>query len=490
MKKNYRVVCGDALETLKNIPSNIINCCVTSPPYWGLRDYGVEGQLGLEKTPEEYVGKVVKIFREVRRVLRKEGVMFLNLGDSYATRNVPIYGTCDTIPQDCPLHGSFWNHPCDGCQAVSVLRSFGKDRFASPKLSDDSLVPTLEHKEFGNGHSPTSRSFPQKQIHQSSCAIQGRDDSQGHVDEPLLSFQESMPDEFFPRFQDDYSRKDNPSSFQDEAGEKIHDEMLSSGKMVCIADTSQTSFSSDGRMNINHNVYPCRYSTKKNQISQELKPKDLVGIPWLVAFALRADGWYLRQDIIWYKTNPLPESVKDRCTKAHEYIFLLSKSKKYYYDAEAIAEPITDSTAIRLLQDIENQRGSNRVPTKTNGPMKAVINKKFTKEMGGGGTTFVGHKGYKKADGTLIVKPTRNKRSVWTVTTKPFKGAHFATFPQDLILPCVLAGCPENGIILDPFSGAGTTGLVALKNNRRVYMIELNSKYIQITKERFKKEGF
>jgi len=207
------------------------------------------------------------------------------------------------------------------------------------------------------------------------------------------------------------------------------------------------------------------------------KAKQLQGIPWRVAFALQADGWYLRQDIIWHKPNPMPESVQDRCTKAHEYIFLLSKSQKYYYDADAIAESVTDSTAIRLLQDIENQIGSDRVPNKTNGTMKAVGGKKFTSDMGGGGTTFVGHSGYTKADGTSSLKATRNKRSVWTVTTKPYKGAHFATFPSDLIEPCILAGAPAGGIVLDPFMGSGTTAAVAIDNGRDYLGCELNFAY-------------
>ena len=187
-----------------------------------------------------------------------------------------------------------------------------------------------------------------------------------------------------------------------------------------------------------------------------LKPKDLIGIPWRVAFALQADGWYLRQDIIWHKPNPMPESVTDRCTKAHEYIFLLSKSPQYYFDNEAIKEPVANSSVSRLSQNnLSNQLGSNRVPFKTNGTMKAVGNTE-----------------------------NRNKRSVWTVTTKPFKGAHFATFPPDLIEPCILAGCPEGGTVLDPFGGAGTTGLVASNHNRNSILCELNPKYAQLALDR------
>jgi DNA modification methylase len=187
-----------------------------------------------------------------------------------------------------------------------------------------------------------------------------------------------------------------------------------------------------------------------------LKTKDLIGIPWMVAFALRADGWYLRQDIIWHKPNPMPESVQDRCTKAHEYIFLLSKSPKYYFDHEAIKEDSVDP---------ESHKGM-----KLRSADKRVGDKYFATKVGN------------HAVGKIYAK--KNKRSVWTVTTKPFKGAHFATFPLDLIEPCILAGCPEGGIVLDPFGGAGTTGLVANKHKRDAILIELNADYVDIINNR------
>ena len=180
-----------------------------------------------------------------------------------------------------------------------------------------------------------------------------------------------------------------------------------------------------------------------------LKPKDLIGIPWMLAFALRADGWYLRQDIIWHKPNPMPESVRDRCTKAHEYVFLLSKSERYYFDGEAIMEPVAASTVERLSQPtLQQQEGSCRVPGKTNGNMKAV------------GRT-----------------DKRNRRSVWTVATQPYKGAHFATFPPALIEPCILAGSRPGDIVLDPFMGSGTTAAVALQHGRQYLGCELNPAY-------------
>jgi len=307
---------GNSIDILKNIESESVNCCVTSPPYFRLRNYNVENQIGLEQTPDEYVQKMVEVFREIKRVLKKDGTLWLNLGDSY--------------------NGSGKN--------------FG-------------------HK---NGISK-----------------------------------------------------------------------------ICMQASNKGSIG----------LLP----TKVNG----LKPKDLIGIPWRVAFALQNDGWYLRSDIIWHKTNAFPESVLDRPSRSHEYIFLLSKSRKYYYDCESIKEP---SKFVERKSDI-NKSKDNR--------------KFFDKTMGGGGTSFKGHSGYYKEDGTPIGTPgKRNKRSVWIISTKPFSGAHFATFPPDLIKPCILAGCPENGIVLDPFFGSGTTGYVSQMLNRRWIGIDLNKDYCDIASDR------
>jgi len=329
---------GDCRETMRKWAAEgvRVQTCVTSPPYFGLRDYGHDGQIGLEQTPEEYIAAMVEVFRCVWDVLADDGTLWLNIGDSYAA--------------------------------------------------------------------------------QGGAQVQG---------------------------------------------------------------TKQTKGSQAGAWN---------GDTRKPPAG--IKPKDLIGIPWMLAFALRADGWYLRQDIIWHKPNPMPESVRDRCTKAHEYIFLLSKSQRYYYDKESSAEPIADSSAIRLLQNIQNQNGSNRVPGKTNGAMKAVGRKPFTNDMAGGGSGMVGHSGYRRFDGTLMIKPTRNRRSVWTVTTKPYKGAHFATYPPDLIEPCILSGSREGDIVLDPFMGSGTTAYVALKHNRQYLGCELNESYKGLQNERIAKFVF
>jgi site-specific DNA-methyltransferase (adenine-specific) len=203
------------------------------------------------------------------------------------------------------------------------------------------------------------------------------------------------------------------------------------------------------------------YGVTRPKPSKGIKPKDLIGIPWRVALALQQDGWYLRQDIIWHKPNPMPESVKDRCTKAHEYIFLLSKNVKYYFDNEAIKE---DSKYHG--KDKRSDKGNIRYEGKR-----------------------TSNKDTKAQQSFVTINPKKNKRSVWTITTKPFKGAHFATFPKDLIEPCVLAGCPEGGTVLDPFGGSGTTGIVAVNHNRNAVLCELNQEYIDLAKDRINQEG-
>jgi DNA modification methylase len=322
------IMVGDCREKLLELPDASVHCCVTSPPYFGLRDYGVDGQMGLEPTPDEFVAGMVEVFQEVKRVLRDDGTLWLNIGDTYAGG--------------------------------------------------------------GNG--------------------------------------------------------------------------------------GGGSFAAD---RANWRVVPER---KGQRLAVErCKAKDLVGIPWMLAFALRADGWYLRQEIIWHKPNPMPESVRDRCTKAHEQIFLLSKQPRYYYDAEAITEPVSPNTHARISQDVMAQVGSARAHAggKTNGNMKAVIRSPKLQEPGSGiknNSSF--------ANAVCMPVARRNKRSVWTVTTKPFKEAHFATFPPDLIEPCILAGCPEGGVVLDPFGGAGTTGFVADRLGRDAILIELNPEYAAIAERR------
>lgn len=303
---SYEILQGDSLAVLRTLPDESVNCCVTSPPYWGLRDYGVAGQIGLESTPDEFVARLVDVFREVRRVLKADGTCWVNLGDSYAANR--------------------------GYQ-----------------------VSQSKHQSHDYGDSNASR------------------------------------------------------------------------------------------------------------VPVGLKPKDLVGIPWRVAFALQADGWWLRQDIIWHKPNPMPESVRDRCTKAHEYVFLLTKAERYWWDAEAMSEPLA-----------RPEEANRKTPAVFGGADKWVDAKKQSRLHSGN-----------EYKGTPT--GTRNRRSVWTIATQPTPEAHFATFPLELPEMCLRAGCPVDGVVLDPFNGAGTTGLAALKNGRRYIGIELNPEYVEITHQRFQK---
>lgn len=306
---SIRLLIGDCRERLRELPDQSAHTCVTSPPYFGLRDYGHAGQIGLEDTPAAFVAEMVEVFREVRRVLRDDGTLWLNLGDSYAG-----------------YHGN-----------------------------KNAAVPTS----------------------------------------------------------------------------------ATNGWMGGTNENARTS------------------TANRNG----LKQKDLIGIQWRVAFALQDDGWYLRQDIIWAKPNPMPESVTDRCTKAHEYVFLLSKGPRYHFDAAAISE---DAVAADFVSRYRTPQAGKNL---TNGDRKD------------GDQKATG--GFPSDDFTR-----RNRRSVWNVATQPFKEAHFATYPPELIEPCILAGCPQGGTVLDPFGGAGTTGLVADRLQRNAILIELNPTYAEIAKKR------
>lgn len=307
------ILIGDVKDKLKELPDKSVNCVVTSPPYWGLRDYGNEGQLGLEKTPQEYVERMVNVFREVRRVLSDDGTLWLNIGDTYKPNGK------------------------GAMKAGFNERYFGK-KFESDKQSAE----------------------------------------ENHLD--------------------------------------------------------------------------------RSAFKADVKEKELVGIPWRLAFALSDDGWYLRQDIIWAKPNVMPESVRDRCTKSHEYLFLMTKSPKYYYDHIAIKEPVSEVS----LKRAKSGWKTNRPSAKTS-PDGINVEKM----------------------GERFVNPTgRNKRDVWFIPTASFKGAHFAVMPERLVEPCVLAGCPEGGVVLDPFFGSGTVGVVAKRNNRNYIGIELNPDYAKIAQDR------
>jgi DNA modification methylase len=318
----YQLVVGDCLETMKGLDAGSVQCCVTSPPYLGLRDYGHPDQIGLEETPDAYVAKLVDVFREVKRVLRDDGTVWVVIGDSYATTPTGNMGT------KSKLNGAY-----------------------------------------------TSETYTRTIAEQ-------------------------------------YTKHTRPP------------------------------------------------------IPVGLKPKDLIGIPWMVAFALRADGWWLRSDIIWHKPNPMPESVTDRPTKAHEYIFLLSKSKSYFYDADAIRE---ENAGILPYGDKRNFK----------------MNNESAQGRHGKGSMFAG--GTREEYIEKYYTNGRNRRSVWTVTTKPYAEAHFATFPEALIEPCILAGSKVGDTVLDPFCGSGTTLAVALRHGRNGIGIELNADYIALAERRIGK---
>lgn len=298
---------GDVRARLKELTDESVQTCITSPPYWGLRDYGNDQQIGLEQSPEDYINELLNVFREVKRILKKDGTLWLNIGDSYSSYK----------------------------DSKSISQTLAK----------------------------------------------GTTKELAHV--------------------------------------------MEKGKSV----------SRNGKLLKNAG----------------LKNKDLVGIPWLLAFALRADGWYLRQDIIWHKPNPMPESVRDRCTKSHEYLFLLSKSERYLFDNEAIKEPVKQDWGVR-----------NR------------DNGKYHNE----GSGLTPHTGLTKS------YEMRNKRDVWSITTKPFKGAHFAVMPEALVEPCILAGSKKGDLVLDPFLGSGTVGVVALKHERNFVGVEINKDYAEMAKKR------
>lgn len=304
-RARFEVHQGDALEQLRALPDGLARCCITSPPYWGLRDYQHAEQLGLEPTPEAYVARLVEVLREVRRVLAEDGTLWLNLGDSYAQNGGP------------------------GWQGKNGQRA---DR-----------------------------------------------------------------------------------------------------RFTAVRDT-----------------VPMREVGRRAPYG--LKPKDMIGLPWRVAFALQADGWWLRSDIIWAKLNPTPESVEDRPTKAHEYLFLLARSRRYYYDGAAIAEPAIEA------------KSGNRTRAYPGAP----------------GARPDDH----RASGVPWSGKDRNRRTVWTAAGQPFHEAHFATIPEAIATPCVLAGSALGDVVLDPFTGSGTTGVVALRHGRRFVGLELNPEYVAMARRR------
>ena len=328
-----QIITGDVLEVIKELPDCCCSTCVSSPPYYGLRNYGAARQIGLEETPDKYIERLVEVFREVRRVLKDDGTLWLNMGDCYA----------------------------------------------------------------GSGKGRTSDGI--------------------------------------------YSQKSQSIESQGQKSGKLRRAPAAAGA---------------------------------------IKRKDLFGIPWLLAFALRADGWYLRADIIWQKPNAMPESAKDRPTRAHEYIFLLSKSEHYYYDAEAVKEP-----AVGFY---------NAAPAGSRGNQKPNARRRGNSQTFRGGNAYTHDQAAENSASVereshgLVPNETgkRNRRTVWTVATRPYKGAHFATFPEELVRPCILAGSRPGDTVLDPFCGSGTTGAVAVQEGRDFIGIEINPEYSKMSEQRIR----
>lgn len=417
-----KILQGHVLNRLREMESESIQCCVTSPPYWGLRDYKSELQIWGGESSCKHEWNLKRVATEVGKGNWAQGTNGrgeLQSGGVGAKRE----------PIRSEVQIGF-------CKCGAWLGSFG-------------LEPT-----------------PELYVE--------------HAVEIFRGVRQTLRDD---------------------------------GTLWLNVGDSYASSSTYNTTNSLHTDNGWKQDAAKRPnagIPNRCKPKDLIGIPWMLAFALRADGWYLRQDIIWAKPNPMPESVTDRCTKSHEYLFLLSKSAKYYFDNDAIKEPCASSSLVRWDQDIGNQEGSYRVPGKTNGTMKAVGGPtswkgsefhtgKTAEHQLGRASKNRSHKGVTEYEASIteehrtkagllkisdIAYPMRNKRDVWTVATQPFKEAHFATFPPKLIEPCILAGCPVGGVVLDPFTGSGTTGVVALRQQRDFIGIELSAEYVAIANNR------
>lgn len=494
------ILFGDCRASLLDLSARGVKAqaCVTSPPYFGLRDYGVSGQIGQEETPEQFIAALVETFRLVRDVLADDGVCFINIGDSYfsSAGRARSYGTSDKAASGSQCRDSSSGSLCDVRKGVLWSRiSRTDDRRALEQVAA-LFLQNQECMEELRGHLPTAGSDHQLPSGRSLAAIQDQAQTLIRAVEQLHDVLVSTTPESLPQLPASQTQADMFSACL----ETLHS--FSSCVRRCadmLAGDSETPDCMEGNAlpfaELAHHIQCTSKSCSlvlawlNTPVVQAqnttLKQKDLIGIPWMLAFALRADGWYLRQDIIWHKPNPMPESVRDRCTKAHEYMFLLSKSPKYFYDHEAVMEPIADSSVARLLQaNLDNQAGSDRVPGKTNGRMKAVVNESARKAL----RTDVESRHRSSIPGgqSLMAqpRPTRNRRSVWTVTTRPYKGAHFATFPPDLIEPCILAGSRPGDIVLDPFMGSGTTAAVALAHGRRYLGCELNPDYKPLQDER------
>lgn len=617
------IIHGDALSSLRELESESVQCCVTSPPYWGLRDYGTatwEGgknecdhvqmttgmsdkntlgpdmylpptnaanvgrirqfkdicgkcgatrydvQLGLEKTPDEYVGRLLEVFRELKRVLRSDGTVFLNLGDSY-------YGSWGNYggqnrgngKQRAITNGSQVPNPAyDGLEkfrpptAGSARRARvcdnggraergyqesdpfseslcgGRTDFWWTHISDSdarlALSQSLESCHQTRvctgalrGHLPIADCSTLPLIRQSLTATLDQARSALPALERLRAFLVSMPDGFALLLPENSRPLDMLSAFLS----SLRSLLACVQRCVHMLDVSGETYDCKAGIvslfaeladHIQGTSACCsllfswlNYSKPERPVGVNLKPKDLVGIPWRVAFALQSDGWYLRSDIIWSKPNPMPESVTDRPTKSHEYIFLLSKSERYYYDAEAIKEPAqlwTGQAAIfersgpvsehvllgqsaaqhRAVRAVKQEGKNSRINISRDPSHEREYNGKNRREddQWSGRRMLKNARQAREETGSHDAPfgALRNKRSVWSIATAPFPDAHFATFPPELVTPCILAGSKPGDVVIDPFGGSGTTGKVAIELGRKAILIEPKAEYVEMIKKR------
>lgn len=475
------IINGDCRDVLRRMPDQGVHCCVTSPPYFGLRDYGVEGQIGLEHTPDEYVAKLVEVFREVRRVLRDDGTLWLNLGDSYAstapgTRNAPQTKGSKTNPEqwgnfrpDLREHGI---KPKDLIGIPWAVATALRDPYYTGRIKNEIDRVWLAAMMDAEGCITASEYETGGRI-KNNIYISITNASVPIIDKCLRLFpQENM--NIYEKggvvnrtvFRWDVERMDQKALFIRE----IYPYLVAKRKQAILGYTfieMQRGLPSKKKGYLSEQR---EQRTWLVQAIQRLNKGEDVDLPdWVVEPpSLFEPGFYLRQDIIWAKGvsgdavragwsgNPMPESVRDRCTKAHEYIFMLSKSPKYHFDAEAIKEPAVQAGRVR-----NDRMGGNKYG-----------------------------EGVKHSDGAMFTgSDTRNRRSVWTVATEPFSEAHFAVFPPSLVEPCILAGCPKGGTVIDPFGGSGTTGLVADRLGRNAVLIELNPEYAEMARRRIEADA-
>jgi DNA modification methylase len=485
-----------------------VNCIITSPPYWSLRKYDIpdliwdgdekcehdfqeylrpdggghptesaqvgntkndlqrvygykagfcsrcnawRGQLGLEPTIDLYLKHLLSILDECKRVLRDDGVMFINMGDSFASsRNEPSYDMNDKVPGDCPLNDSIWNSPCDGCQAVSVLRKFYKVQ--SPSDVND---PTQEHKEFESGHLPTLDFLNLKQILRSSFSNLDQKQILNLSNEQFLSFLESKVLSSFDEFQKNVSNQhhevDGPSDFGSFFGGKP---LFSHNALGCKNDKELKISSSVPRKRSNCNACPyLNYTTQ----SQNVKAKSLCGIPERFMLAMIDRQWILRNKLIWHKPNCMPSSAKDRFTVDFESVFFFVKSRKYWFEQQY--EPHGEAHLERAKYPRGTQAKSH---LEQNDSMGGSFNK----------LPYL-------VNPHLVNPQGRNRRCVWTIPTQPYPESHFATFPEVLVEPMIRAGCPVGGTVLDPFCGSGTVIVVAEKLERMGVGFDLGYQELQ-----------